>query len=553
MTRATAERAGSYDANRVDPQQLANMKQAQELSDSNYSAMDFGEQVLGFPEKLYQNADRDVRGLIGLLGATGSNVLNDQAPFEGVEADPIIGEMLHNFTHPVEYANENPLDFSLDLAGAGALGAHALESGAARWGGSVPEWLGSETGAIGPFGKKMEALASEGYEADAVRNATMGWGDNTPGMVPSAEPFYDATGHVREYRPRNTAAAPNYGPVDLMGPEGEMTTGMALLKPGPGEARFQMDQIGGELAYQELNRRLGNIVDMPGSIRADFDYAPVKVTDVGPGGPQRFHSTVPDDLSPTNGLAIEEVQGAIDAGHNNPALLGMQNKDAINRMTLMDYIAGNTDRDFATGHNVMLYDDGKPLAIDHGISGKSANDYYADPGPGVVPPGWGAGQDFDAQLWMGAQPTSQQWPGYTLSPEHVGILENAIEVLRGSMNDMNPISENWGLDNIEAAISRSENALARGKLFADHPFLNQQPPDWANNAFGDIEQPGWMQLQKAIMEEAGSPAGLTTPGSTGVGFGASEEASSLSPVGPGLMAELNAAIDAMRQRGFGNG
>lgn len=534
-----------------------------------------GNKTIELGSNLYHGADEFVRNLLPSIGRTAD------AAFSGEMGTPMdiaedVGQSYLDYYSDPAAIWQDPFRLAMDVAGA-AGGAAGLEGHLSTLDdlamtaklGVTPSMgdvaMANDLRAITPFGKKLEALATSGDEVSGVRNATIGWGDDSPGIVPSAEEFTSAAGS-RNFRPRSSANAPNFGMADV----GD-DTGLAILKPGAEESKWQMDQSSGELFYQDLNRgiaeRLGyDPVRMPGAARADFDYVPVQTKQRYPG---MYESSVPTEMHPTNGLAIEYVPGARDVAKGElttpMSTVSPEDVAAMKRTMVMDFLAANTDRDFATGHNVMRDPEGL-LAIDHGLSGRDTTDFYMDPGPGVVPPGWGGSGPAGSQLWMGAEMSPSQWPGYKLEPEHVSILEQGLDYLRSIENDPNSVPfQEMGLEGIEGAIARAENALQRGSLFAEHPFVQQ-----SGQAQAAFHPNGMQALADALAAEVGTNSQGWEPPSLDFNsdfasdvphltkaqrmnaFDDIEQPGEIPPAAParGLLEELNAALDAFRERGL---
>jgi len=472
-------RGGSYDP------ELQRKNDTLRSFQDDYTPMDFAKQVYEFPGKVYDDADQQVRGLLGLIGQTGSNVLNDQTPFEGIEGDAIVGETIDNWTHPMDYANEHPFAFMGDLAGAAGLGGAAINRAAGLRGVSPATWLNSEEGAIGKLGKLLEEQASQGNEIQEVSNLTSPYGDDIASMVPAARTQFspEYPGGIR--RVTGSATAPELGLVrDFDKPD------FSLLKPDSGG--WSGDQVSAELAVQELNnevaKRLGleePPVRMPGSARGNFDYYGIKKHGGGSSytqkefDPNAYWTAGDEGITPSSGLVQEYLMNARDV-KNNPVAQNiveeMRNAEDMQNISIMDYIAANADRSLE-GQNLME-EGGRPVAIDWGMG-------FRRDDPDLK---------YDPSAYF--TPTNQQWPGLKLNDRHRAILQAAQEALmeaqspftaEGALKPYNAIYENIGEEGIGPAIQRIEAALNRDTLYDMNGYDHGQV---GMNAWDDIEQPG---------------------------------------------------------------
>ncbi len=472
-------RGGSYDP------ELQRKNDTLRSFQDDYTPMDFAKQVYEFPGKVYDDADQQVRGLLGLIGQTGSNVLNDQTPFEGIEGDAIVGETLDNWTHPMDYANEHPFGFMLDAAGAAGLAGGAVNRAASIRDLSPAAWLNSEEGAIGNLGKLLEQKASMGHEVEDISNLTSPYGDDIASMVPSAQTKFtpEYPGGIRKVN--TSATTPELG---LVRDFGEPDFG--LLKPDSGG--WSGDQVSAELAVQELNneiaKRLGleePPVRMPGSARGNFDYYGLKKHGGGMNkfDPNSYYTAGDEGVTPSSGLVQEDLMDARDVKDNPAAqniVESMDNAEDMQNIALMDYIAGNFDRSLE-GQNLMEQG-GRPVAIDWGMG-------FRRDLPDL---------DYDPTNFM---PTKQQWPGLKLDDRHRAILQAAQEALmdaqspftaEGALKPYNAIYENIGEEGITPAIARIEAALNRDTLY------NMENQGIGMNAWDDIEQPGEVMDPQAV-------------------------------------------------------
>jgi len=468
---------------------------------NDYTPMDFAKEIYMWPGRVYDSADRQVRGLFNLGGQVVENTLNDQAPLEGIEGSPIVHETWHNLTDPVGYANREPAAFMMDLAGGAGLAAKgaglargAVESAAARAGGTPAAWLADDTGAVGRLGRYLEAEASTGNEIDNIHNLTSSYGDDYASMVPSAESVPDVLPNGRRLgatsRVRGSASNPELGLVKHF-----EEPGLGLLKP---DDQGWFDQAGPELAYQELNNEIMRRlqleeapVRMPGSARGSFDYYGTHQHGSSAAPLERFYTAGDEGVTPSKGLVQEYVTGARDVKSSAEAkniVESMDNARDMQNIALLDYITGNKDRSLA-GHNLMEYQN-RPLAIDQGFGFASL-----DPDLRFI-----SGDTF--------APTPQQWPGLRLDARHREILTAARDALKdslspfdetGAVRPYNAIYENAGEAEIQAAIERINNAMQRDTLY-DMSGNTHMPQQVGINAWDDLEQPGQVVFDPAAAQ-----------------------------------------------------
>jgi len=490
-----APRGGAF-----NPQDSAELF-AQEFREDDYTPLDFAKQVGGFPGKVYNDADQMVRGLIDLGGNTVENTISGRAPFEGVEGDAIVESVIDQYSDPMAYANEHPFAFMADLAGAGALGARAVTSAAARTPFRTPAaWMADDTGAVGRLGKLLEERAMGGEEVGFIDNITSAKDyDDIASLVPSVESYYDSLPNGKflgqRHRVRGSSAAPELGIVrDFDDP------GLALLKPD--NLAWVGDQTSPELFTQALNnaiqKRLGLAeppVRMPGSARGSFDYQGLNKHGGKFNEADAYYTAGEEGVTPANGLVQEFLPRARNVSNDPQAqniVESMDNAEDMQNISIMDYITANPDRSLE-GHNLME-EGARPLAIDAGLGMRSLRD------------------DLKYDPSGSFYPTHQQWPGLALEDRHRAILQAAKEALEdavepffpeGGLKPFNAMYENAGEAEIQAAIARINSALGRDTLYEMNSYTHGAPqglpfkPGFAEpqapvglNAFDDIEQPG---------------------------------------------------------------
>lgn len=291
------------------------------------SPLDIAKQIYNFPGRVYDDADQMVRGLIDLGGRVGSNTLNNQAPLEGIEADPIIEQTIHNWTHPVEYANEHPFQFMLDVGGAAAGGSAALRAGASRVGApSVGALLREETGAIGELGRRFEA-GDVGHVEPLRGQMDLGIAQGSAGSNPEL--------YLSRYD--------------------DGFSGIAVGKVDPTSSRAMVNQGLGEALSSQLNAGTGGRLRMPGAARADLP------TEAGlmRGGLIEYV----DDVS--------RIDDRAQLDYGNPEVLQQRRN-----MDIFDRIIGNDDRAFgANMHVTGPPDNYMPIAIDNGGGWRRGMDF----------------------------------------------------------------------------------------------------------------------------------------------------------------------------------
>ena len=406
MRRGRAQETSSNAPRASTPQETVDRYAKENFGD--YGVSDLGKQVYNFPGKVYNDADQSVRGLIHAA----NRLLKGDDP--GLMAEDMARGALHNWTHPVEYANEHPFGFMADLSGAALGGAAALRSGAGRFGTSVPEWLGSETGAIGPIGRRLEAGEVPEYHSAGG------------GIVPSNE---------------FTATNPDLGVIRF--PD---ESGLGVVKTSrkpfvtEGGQRFNpIQQAEREAAYNELNVASGGDLRMPGVQYGEWEHTP-RVLDResarGGGSLYRFDPTRREPGSLMEYVDnLEQVEGPEQLDWTNPAV-----RDQMRLQNIYDQVTGNNDRGFGVNQFATRSDEGlMPLSMDNGAS-------------------------FPRQLEVDTNVYPQAWQGdYTLRPGETEWLQRILDVLG------HPASTGTGMaaldpGSIRGAINRARGLLERGSF-----------------------------------------------------------------------------------------
>lgn len=339
-SRYQAEKAGSYDRPENQPRvQTGAEKRVDALRDlereaqGGYSPSDFVKQVYGFPGKLYNEADQTVRGLIH---AGGEILSGKKDPAQALNLGDMPRQLAENVTHPVEWANDRPLDFMLTTAGLAGLSEAALSRAAAARGATVPEWLGSEEGAIGRLGERL----NRGEVPTSV--------ESIEGMVPSSQVTATSPG-MSLVKYGDEADLGVFKPRSFM----EVQTGV------PGQAAS-------EAVSSRLNTATGSRVRMPGMQEGTFPYQNPHTF-----GPE-FGGTTPFPPENLPGTLIEYLDNVrkIDTYENHPGLApGWTNPatpewtQSMRNQNIFDQAIGNVDRGY--GQN-MFEHEGLPIAIDQG-------------------------------------------------------------------------------------------------------------------------------------------------------------------------------------------
>jgi hypothetical protein len=307
-------------------------------NENDYTPLDFAKQIYQFPGKVYDSADRSLRGLIDLGANTVRNVAHDQAPFEGIKGDEIVSQTFHDLTDPVGFANRDPFNFMLTAAGGGALAEKALARAAAARGASIPEWLGSEEGAIGRLGERLEA-------GDVPMQSSA-----SPGMISSRQ--FSATNPDL-----SVISYPDEGLKGLGVVKGNRRP---FTMEGTDVVFHPMQQGTAEAAASELNAGSGFGLRMPGSQYGNWEWNPRTLAGKGEwffDGPRRSPGSLTEWVD-----NLQEVDDLSKFDYSNPMI-----REQLRKQDIFDQVIGNNDRgggfnEFATADPEGL----NPIAMDFG-------------------------------------------------------------------------------------------------------------------------------------------------------------------------------------------
>lgn len=373
-------------------------------------AGDVAKEVYNYPGKVYNDLDQQVRGLIH----AGNRLFRGDDP--GLMAEEAVKSTIHNWTHPVEYANRHPAGFLMDAAGLALGGSAALRAGAAKYGASsIPEFLNQETGAIGSVGRRLEAGEVPDYHSAGG------------GIIPSNE---------------FTATNPDLGVIRY--PEesglGVVKTSRKPFEMPNGKMFNPIQQAEREAAYNELNVASRGDLRMPGVQYGEWENVPRvhrEAEAIQRGEPfWRF-----DPVRKSPGALIEyvdnlkKVEGPEELDWANPAV-----RDQMRLQNLFDQVTGNNDRGFGLNQFATQEREGlMPLAMDNGAA-------------------------FPRQLEVDTNVYPQAWQGdYALRPGEAEWMQRILDVLG------HPASTGTGMaaldsGSIRGAINRARGILERGRL-----------------------------------------------------------------------------------------
>lgn len=321
-SRVTAMRAGSYD--QPEPltgadKRIAALQEMERQASIGYGPEEFAKQVYNFPGALYNDADQMVRGLIDIPRALFRGADPGDMAYEAAQGQ------LDAWSHPVDYANEHPLGFTLDAAAlAGGLGALDKAAFAGRMLPEGPQSIGAvgRRLAEGDLPVSMESLGSQ--------------------MTPTYE---------------YSAAAPDIA----MGRWADDSRGLLVSKVAQSDA---------EAAASAINEATGAQLRMPAvATYENLPYTPKELS-LGrgannlwaPGEPIIAREGSISEFVPNlrNRVELEDLDWS------NPATA-----DQMRRMQIFDEIISNDDRVMGSSNMHMTVPDRVPIAVDQGSAFKS--------------------------------------------------------------------------------------------------------------------------------------------------------------------------------------
>lgn len=401
------KRGGSGNRGRTTEQVLGSAIQKAVVGDNALAS------VSGFGSNVVSDIASIPESLWDLVNAVGGRAQERQEMYGGFGPDyggalgefgrASIEDTIATYRDPVEYFKEHPGFALLDLIGLGFGGTRALTSAARRADMSVPQFLKSEVGAIGPIGKRLE----------------------------TGEPPLEI---VFEKQMSNTAAAPSKGRVRYPDVEGDV-----LMKLRGDVSGNHYAQAEGEIASHELNRLAGERLTMAG-------------VQSHPGIPYRRGSSSP-------GALIEFVPGLDEPKHirdfsedidistpEGEALFDRVTQD-MRDISIFDAITGNTDR--FTGHNLGRYRK-RPLLFDQGLALRErGHDWGRNLRPGEI---FGP---LDA--WRSAGREVGE-----LSPDEMAWVSALDQALQ---NPTDLLTNNVSQRALHEALARAQLILQRGNLY----------------------------------------------------------------------------------------
>lgn len=374
----------------------------------------------GLLEKIASDIASIPGGLWDLINQTGERVQAGPQTFDPLTMGDVTADVteqairgtVENWRHPGKYFDEHPGFFLADLAAAAfpaaKLGRGVLGQAAGRLDVSIPEFLSSDTGAIGAFGRRLES-----------------------GELPATVRY--------ERRMAGTASSPSLGSARFENPN---EVGQVLMKKTGGDVWSQGEQ---EIASMELNRLSGGRLRLPGV--QEHPAIPYGGENPRPGALIEHIEEIPGEgiITPS------DIRDLFARSRRPPDMsveeqMGLVRQD-LRDISLFDVVTGNPDRWFR--QNLGAYG-GRPLAYDQGLALNSRSTF------GVRRPG-----DFFAptEVW---KPKGSLGYG-ELTPDELEWLDALEQALQ---NPSPSLMRNAGPDAIRQAIKRAQSIARERNLFS---------------------------------------------------------------------------------------